>query len=47
MQMYNETRRKTNSVRLFLQQKEINEDGFFRKECIIKKKLSIQDTNLY
>ena len=29
MQMYNETRRKTSSVRLFLQRKRLMRDGFW------------------
>lgn len=37
MQMYNETRRKTSSVRLFLQRKRLMRMDF-GKECIIKKK---------
>ena len=38
MQMYNETRRKTSSVRLFLQRKRLMRDGFWEGMYYKKKK---------
>ena len=47
MQMYNETRRKTSSVRLFLQRKRLMRDGF-GKELYYKKEGYLSQTpNLY
>ena len=47
MQMYNETRRKTSSVRLFLQRKEINGDGFWEGMYYKKEGYLSQTPNLY
>ena len=44
MQMYNETRRKTSSVRLFLQRKRLMRDGFWEGMYYKKRRVSIPDT---
>lgn len=41
MQMYNETRRKTSSVRLFLQRKRLMRDGFWEGMYYKKRRVSI------
>lgn len=42
MQMYNETRRKTSSVRLFLQRKRLMRDGFWEGMYYKKRRVSLQ-----
>ena len=44
MQMYNETRRKTSSVLLFLQRKSLMRDGFWEGMYYKKRRVSIPDT---